>query len=218
MKALILIQGVNSKLYGLESLRRAKIDTGEYNHVLEINSESVFDRKLIKWLPRMPYWDKFGDIFKYYIQKKKRKEICKMVRRAIKSFQKEGFNVDIFAHSLGCQIALSCGSQKDNDPVKIHKLVLMGSPMGFTRWLVGAAAFVRKHTRKYLKNFHALKIEYVWSSKDPVSKYVNNKIINILEAATAIEGAEPDTFKSESDHSWITYLRDWWILSKANVT
>ncbi|MDD9897848.1 MAG: hypothetical protein OXU45_02495 [Candidatus Melainabacteria bacterium] len=199
-RAAVLVQGVNSKPYIKEALIEGGLDLSIYEQIREPDTEAIFDQHSFASLG---FWDWCGDVFQFYNNIKRRKAACRLVRKAVQELQGQGYEVDIIAHSLGCQIALTCAPQKEGRELKVKKTIFMGSPMGII--FIPMAWRVRSHAKKYSRNFVTEELEYLWSKNDLMCRSFGSKIIKVLDLVTK----SPDDIKSESDHSVQKYCQDY---------
>lgn len=192
-RALVVVQGIHEELYAKNALKKSKLDIGQYNEIRFIDTEEVFDA----WSPKIKWWDKFGDVVKFYLNVNRRKAVCRKVTKTVGQLQKVNYEVDILAHSLGTVITL-CSKARN-----VRRLYLLGSPLSFG--IPFAASYIRQHTRKYMKNFSCEEIFYIWSPKDFVCKHYKNVVAKLLAKTN------PKTIvniKSDSKHNLTDYIDD----------
>lgn len=181
--ALVVVQGINKdSKYLFRNVKESKWLREKFDKIVHVNTEAEFDKA---WFTKLPWVGKsfigqsIGDVWTFYKNKAARIKICNKVRDKIKELQGEGYTVDALGHSLGCQIILCAGPQySDASPLELRHCILMGSPLGFV--FAPASWKVYRHTKKYSANFHAGKITYLWSKKDPVCNDVHKRDSKLL--------------------------------------
>lgn len=197
-KALVLVGGICKKPYIEADVKGSDFNTSEYTLFLS-PTEDIFDKSLISKMN-----DRFGDVIQYFKSHDQRKEACRVTRNLIRKLQADGYEVSVLAHSLGTIITLTCGSLNDENPVKVDQCWLFGSPLGFSKWVPGLGLYVRNHTRKYIQNFYANKINYIHSTRDFVSGSWRKPIKDILLLASR----DVVVHAYDSSHDLIQYLND----------
>ena len=211
-KALVLLQGIATKHYIEKALVDSAIPTDQYDLIEYIPTEKYLDKgSWFSWiLLRVPFirkhWDRFGDIFRYFYNKKTRKKVCSVVNEYISELKKKDYEVDILSHSLGSIIGLTCGKKKS--PLSVGKFYAFGSPLGFA--FKPFRSIVNKHVDKYSYNLSGERFHLVFNDEDIVSK----KEINI-KGKKKINDIFKSSFISFPDigdgHSVKSYLQDFYL-------
>lgn len=183
-KALLLVQGIAKDSNYIEgALNKSGIPTEQYDLVNYVPTEKHLDNagwfsfamRFVPWANKK--WDQYGDIYRYFYNKKTRRKVCGLVNEYITHLHKEGYEVDIAAHSLGSIIALTCG--KKNSVVKISKFFSFGSPLGFK--LSPFKGIVNKHVRKFSYNLEGHRFHYCGNEDDFVcTTEPGNKTKNLI--------------------------------------
>lgn len=219
MKALVLIQGVSSKEdYISESVGKSGFDLTPYSKIEIIRTEEFFEKKTpwyIKPFQLLPFtkdWaDRFDDLDIFFTSKQGRIGACRMVRFAIQKLQKENFIVDCLAHSLGTIITICAGvnelkqDQNYRDQIlMVDRCYLFASPLGMIFPFGGK---VREFVRRYIQNFLAKEVIYVYGSKDFISKnYQEEDQGQILNLVTQ---DKKEVIKVNEGHSLIGQIQKW---------
>ena len=207
-KALVLVQGINHGLYLKDALTEVDFHFNDYDEVVEVPTEAIFDGNKGIIESKFNLWDWVGDAYQFYAYSFRRREVCKLTRKYILDLQNQGFQVDALAHSLGCQILICCGSQKSSKgQIKLENTILLAPPMGLG--FVTLRAWIRSHAKKFSKNFYSRKLEYYWSKEDFISKIYDNKV-NTLIDNLSYEHANHST---NTDHS----VQDFYHYIKSNT-
>jgi hypothetical protein len=192
-KALVLVQGINHGIYLKDALLEAGFQQEDYDHIVEVPTEEIFDADIKK---DANLWDLIGDAFQFYLYKNKRKQVCKLTRKYIQELYQQGYQIDALAHSLGCQILICCGSQKDDEAIiEINKTTLLASPLGFGLSIL--RSFIINHAMVFSKNFHSQELNYYWSRKDFVSKIFSEKQETIIQKVSL----KHSVYEAPADHS-----------------
>jgi len=113
------------------------------------------------------HWDRFGDVFRYFLNKKTRIKVCKYVNEEINKYKEKNPEtlIDVAAHSLGTIIAMTCGTE--TDPLKIDNLFLCGSPLGLKNTQL--RNIVDSHIDKYSYGLDCVKLYYLANKLDFVA-------------------------------------------------
>ncbi len=181
-KALVCVQGINSKDYILAEITGSKFPIDDYHRVVTIGTEDIFDKTIpgiIKILPFIgDFYDQYiADIRAFFKNKEARQTACRMVRKQIKALQKEGYEVHVIAHSLGTIITMCCGPQKGR-LVEVHAFFCYNSPLGFG--IFPGGIITRNFVRTFMRNFKAKRLEFIYSAKDTVSRDYKAPVSDIL--------------------------------------
>lgn len=194
-KAIVLIQGINKDAGYLETeLDNYPSLLKNYKLKKQIQTEKEFDKHLAfripflgKILKKSFTFGALGDFWQFLRGRDTRKRICKRIRSDIKNLQRQGYNVDILAHSLGTIMTLVAGPHdKDdnrstnNSPLNVNSCYFFGSPLGFK--LPYVEWRTERFVKKYSDNFRGKKLYYFYSSKDPVCSSVDKTDKKILES------------------------------------
>lgn len=184
-KALIVVQGINAKDdYLSKNISESPLFKSKYDEIISIPVEEIWDQSLISKFPFLG--QNIGDIVQFFKHSKQRKKACKLVRKQIRKMQNESYVVDLLGHSLGCQIILSCGPNKNSaNAIEVRNCFLLGSPLGFALNIFKPFDFrnqVEKYARKFFSFFSAEKIHYFYSNKDFVSKVFVETTFDIIES------------------------------------
>lgn len=189
-KALLIIQGIST------TREYMKLDTpiiaayaAKYDSIEYMYTEDIFDKG---WFSKM--FDKL-DFIPYFLNKKKRLEVCRLVNDKVASFEVLGYQVDILAHSLGCIIAMQCGRQKI--PVNVNKLVALQSPTNSKIY----GWYVRGQVLKYSDSIKINKLIVTWNKDD---KAVANTEIDLHKMVKKFKGVVKTAFQYElgKGHDW----------------
>lgn len=180
--ALICVQGINSENYILHELVKSKFPLDTYQKVVAIPTEDVFDRTIPWLITKIPFvnnfYDKYiADLVAFFENKQARQTACRLVRNQIKALQSDGYTVHVIAHSLGTAITMCCGPQKGK-LVQVEAFFCYNSPIGFG--IAPGGMLVRSFVRKFMLNFKAKRLEYIYSSKDAVSQDYKSAVSEIL--------------------------------------
>lgn len=183
--ALVCVGGIAVDEYILHSLKKSKFPIGEYEKVIAIPTDEIFDKRtpgIIKWIPIFnKFYDKFiSDLHGFFDDEEGRKRACRLVRNEVIKLQADGYKVSILSHSLGTIIALCSGpNESGRKPIIVDAFYSYNSPIGFGIYPLGI--LVRSFVRKFLSNFKAHRYEHIYSSKDIVSKVYNAAITRIID-------------------------------------
>ncbi|MBT6843190.1 MAG: hypothetical protein HOA17_05265 [Candidatus Melainabacteria bacterium] len=207
-RAAVLVQGVNSANYIKEALLEGGLDLHDYDKILEPDTEEIFDRHIFS---KLGFWDWAGDVIQFYNNLSRRQAACRLVRESILELQAQGYDVDIIAHSLGCQIALCCAPQNKESMLIVNKVVFMGSPMGII--FIPMAWRILSHAKRYSKNFKTRSLDYLWSKNDWMCRSFNRRIQKVIDQVTSI----PEPIESTSKHEVQEYTRDYMKQSKSII-
>lgn len=190
-KVLILVQGINSGIYLKEAVKNSNLDLSVYDKVIQVKTEKLLD---MSWVSKLPFiGDKHGDYVQYFLSKSRRKKLSRLVRQLITVLRIKYDVVDVIAHSLGSVIALT-------SKTSVNNFYSLGSPLSFKNSWLGA--FVRYHTKKYLKLDVTNNFYYAYSPKDIVCSHYNKKVAKLLQ------DYKVEPIKSDSRHSADEYLDD----------
>lgn len=204
-KALLLVQGVNHGIYLKDALNEVNFNFANYDEVVEVPTEEVFDGRVLK-NKKTNIWDWVGDAYQFYAYRMKRKAVCKLTRNYILDLQENGYEIDAIAHSLGCQILITCGSQKkDHVQVKVNKTILLGSPMGLG--FRPLRALIRSQAKRFSKNFYTKQMNYFWSSEDFISKIYDDQVAQITESLNQ-EYLQIDCKTSHSVQDYYSFIEN----------
>jgi len=174
MRALFLVQGIASYNYIRRDLVSSGLDVRyRYSDIILLKTEHLLDKAGIisNTLIKLPiigdHWDRFGDVFRYFLNKKTRLKVCKYVNEEINKFKETNPNhkIDIAAHSLGTIIAMTSGTE--SKPLKIDNLFLCGSPLGIKN--NSLRNIVDSHIDKYSYGLDCNKLYYLANKLDYVA-------------------------------------------------
>ena len=162
-RACVIIQGISKvKKYMRTDSEVIKDFYKFYDKKIYIDTESVLDRGLFSKI-----FDKL-DFVPYFMNKKKRRAVCRLVNEEITRLKLDGYSVDIVGHSLGAVIAMQCG--RLISPLAINRMILLQSPMHHSVY----GGWIRKQIRKFSAG---IEVGYVISTYNREDKWVANKII-----------------------------------------
>jgi hypothetical protein len=173
-RALLIVQGINTKRNYMTT--KSPIINGffdSYDSVEYVYTEDIFDET---WFSRL--FDKL-DFVPYFVNKKKRLEVCRLVNEKIGSFALLGYEVDVLAHSLGCIIAMQSGRSKF--PVSVTNMICLQPPTNSKLY----GGYVRSQVLKYSANINIHNLIITWNTKDTA---VANVAINIKDMAKKFKG------------------------------
>jgi len=190
-KALVLVQGIHEHRYIKTALRSSGFDHSVYEKLPYVKTEETFDAFSIEF----DWWDKYGDIVKFFFNPFRRKAVCKLLEKKVERLKKLGYEVDIMCHSLGTCIVL-CSN------VQVDKVYMIGSPLSMKTPILGK--MVRDYIKKEMNGFKANLINYVWSERDSVCNYFSKEVQEVLGKATGII----NDYNSNSKHNLTRYLKD----------
>lgn len=206
-RALIAVQGINSDNYILHELTSSKFPRENYQKIVAIPTEEIFDRTIPGFIKMIPYFNKFydqylADIRAFFKDKEARMNACRFVRNQIKALQNDGYTVDVIAHSLGTIIVMCAGPQTGR-LLEVNSFLCYNSPLGFG--IFPGGILVRSFTRKFMRNFKAVKLEYIYSSKDVISRDYKSPVAEIINELTIHPKSKFDTLQ---DHRLLRNINE----------
>lgn len=177
-------------------------------NVIDIDCELLFDNFFTKtvapiFLLGLPIrlWDRFGDYFKFVLNKKQQHKIVTFAVKEILRHNHPAKKNILIAHSLGSLIALKVLSfvSYQYAQIKFSKIIFIGSPLSSKFWSVRNTANTFLNSIAFNQLFE---IEYFWSKKDIVStqpfersiKNLNFKNREVFTSHCALEYLSASSF------------------------
>jgi hypothetical protein len=121
-KALLIVQGINSnREYMKPTVPIISAFMDRYAVKEYAYTEDILDGTLTS-----KFADK-ADFIPYFLNHKKRLQVCRLVNEKIASLNLLGYDVDVLAHSLGGVIALQSGRRKL--PIYVNRMICLQSPI-----------------------------------------------------------------------------------------
>lgn len=194
-KALLIVQGINTKRnYMTTKSPIINEFFNTYDSVEYVYTEDIFDKT---WFSKL--FDKF-DFIPYFLNKKKRLEVCRLVNEKIGSFIILGYDVDVLAHSLGCVIAMQSGREKF--PISVGNMICLQPPTNSKLY----GGYVRSQVLKYSADIDIKNLVITWNTKDTA---VANVAINIKEMSKKFKGfiKTVKQYKLGKGHDWELVLK-----------
>lgn len=185
MKALIIIQGVNSKPHYLLEGLDPFIEALGYlpTNVHYSCTECVFDKQVnklplyFKWLP-LEVKDYLSDLWGYFLNSRVKSEINTGLTNTVLRYSRAGYEVDILAHSLGTVIALCLGS--NDRKLDLNTFYCLNSPLGLNS--VVGRLWVKLKILLSGRNIKFKEICSVYGEKDFISSKMDNSILGIFSS------------------------------------
>jgi hypothetical protein len=219
-KVLLKVQGINViSDYMTKELEISGVDTSCYDRVVYLNTEKEFD-KILNILPgfmknnvytrridtkkryknnetetKLKFIDYAVDLWAFFIDKDIYDKVTSKVRNAASKYQSQGYEVDIFAHSLGTMISLHSGASVNN-------FFCLACPLGIGNFFL--KSMINWHMGKIKKPMHSKNTLLVWGTKDLVSKDTDDKVIAKIREHTD----KLVKFKTDSGHSLLAILKE----------
>lgn len=196
-RALVAVQGINSENYILHELVYSKFPREDYQKIVAIPTEEIFDRTIPDWIKVVPFLNKwydqyYADLHAFFGDKEARINACRFVRNQIKALQNDGFTVDVIAHSLGTIITI-CSGPQTGALLQVNNFFCYNSPLGFG--IAPGGMMVRAFVRKFMRNFIAKKLEYIYSSKDVISRDYKSAVGEIINQLGVLPKSKFDTLQ-----------------------
>jgi hypothetical protein len=185
-KSLIVVQGINDKVYLMEAIKRSTFNTDAYKEVVEVATERVLDDHMNKFFKWLPFYDRVSDI-KYLFSKSLRIDCTHEIYKTVGEMRGLGRDVDVIAHSLGTLMIL-------NSPVEVNNVYLIGSPLS----MAGISRLVRWKTKNTYMT--CTRLFYVYSPLDPICHFYTPEVKEFLKSYNVIP------IVSTSGHSATDYL------------
>jgi hypothetical protein len=152
-KAALIIHGISEKVY-MQDVKIYLEDSG-YDEVVIMELDKIFDKSIFRFVP---FYDKYGDITQFFFNKRNRRKLRKYLNKILINLEKQGYEVDIYAHSLGTLVALLSNRTIDN-------LYMLSSPLS----MAAVGWKVRKEMRKRVRLTINKEVYYIYGKKDLIS-------------------------------------------------
>jgi hypothetical protein len=122
-RVLIVIGGITENLYfrrDLESDISLLCELyKKYEYIVEINTNKHRD----SWSPRFIDKSPWTDVYKLYLNPFRRRAIHREIEKTVERFQNNGYEIDVFAHSLGTV-------ELTGTNIQVNNVCFFGSPLG----------------------------------------------------------------------------------------
>lgn len=185
-KSLIVVQGINDKVYLVDAINRSNFKTDAYKEFIEVGTEKILDDHVNKFFKWLPFYDRLSDI-QYLFKRRVKNECTHEIYKTVGNMRSLGRDVDVIAHSLGTLMVL-------NSPVELNNVYFIGCPLS----MMGISKLVRwKTSNSYMT---CKRLFYIYSPVDPICHFYNNKVKDFLKSYNVIP------IVSTSGHSATEYL------------
>ncbi|NQY58449.1 hypothetical protein [Cognatishimia sp.] len=179
MKALAIIQGINEENRYLDKDLTDLYKN--YQKVVYINTEKYFDsvKRNLPWYLRFipnKYKDYAADIWGYFTNRYVFDIVNTECNSQIGKLLNQGYEVDVFAHSLGTVITLCLG--KKIEKLRLNTFFCIASPMGF--FLKSVRLYIKYKLWRNSGNIFFEDIVNIYGENDLISKRMDKNGTNIL--------------------------------------
>ena len=159
-KALLILSGITVKTYGMDTLNKDLNVLGYFKRNYELIEELDYNKDLDSYTLQTAFNLKYLDPLRLTLNPFRRHKIIRELESKIKSWQIEGYEVDLLCHSQGCWVSALTN-------LHINQVIFTGSPVGFKN-LLGRSVVRASISRWFWSrpSFTCDKFLNLYSSKD----------------------------------------------------